>query len=105
MLELPRRGLLLAGLALPLAARAEAQGLDFPSRPLKLVVPFAPGGASDQVGRMLAEALAPRLGQGVIVENRPGAGATLGAELVARSPADGYTLLYGTPGRRSSTPA
>ncbi len=105
MLELPRRGLLLAGLALPLAARAEAQGLDFPSRPLKLVVPFAPGGASDQVGRMLAEALAPRLGQSVIVENRPGAGATLGADMVARSPADGYTLLYGTPGPQIINPS
>ena len=104
MPHLSRRGLL-AGLALPLAARAEAQGLDFPSRPLKLVVPFAPGGASDQVGRMLAEALAPRLGQSVIVENRPGAGATLGADLVARSPADGYTLLYGTPGPQIINPS
>ncbi len=99
----PRRALLLAGLALPMAGRAQTE--EWPSRPLKLVVPFAPGGASDQVGRMLAEALGSRLGQSMIVENRPGAGATLGADQVARSPADGYTLLYGTPGPQIINPS
>lgn len=94
------RRMLLAALALPVVARAQG----WPERPLKLVVPFAPGGAADQVGRMLAEALAPRLGQIVIVENRPGAGATLGADAVARSPADGYTILYGTPGPQIVNP-
>ncbi len=97
---LPRRSLL-AILALPALARAE----EWPTRPLKLVVPFAPAGAADQVGRMLAEALGPRLGQNVIVENRPGAGATLGADAVARSPADGYTILYGTPGPQIINPS
>ncbi len=96
----PRRSLL-AILALPALARAE----EWPTRPLKLVVPFAPAGAADQVGRMLAEALGPRLGQNVIVENRPGAGATLGADAVARSPADGYTILYGTPGPQIINPS
>ena len=103
MPRLPRRGLLLAGLAWP--SLALAQSPDFPSRPLRLVVPFAPGGAADQVGRMLAEALGARLGQTMVVENRPGAGATLGADLVARSPADGYTLLYGTPGPQIINPS
>ncbi len=108
MTELPRRGLLLAGLGLPglvLPGVARAQGSDFPNRPLKMVVPFAPGGAADQVGRMLAEALTHRLGQTMIVENRPGAGATLGADIVARSPADGYTILYGTPGPQIINPS
>ena len=105
---LPRR-LILGGFGLPLlalpvlAGRAAAQ--DFPSRPIRMVVPFAPGGAADQIGRLLAEPLAARLGQPVVVENRPGAGATLGADAVARSPADGYTILYGTPGPQIINPS
>lgn len=96
------RRALLAALAVPTLAQAQAA---WPERPLKMVVPFAPGGAADQLGRMLAEALTPRLGQNVIVENRPGAGATLGADAVARSPADGYTILYGTPGPQIVNPS
>ena len=66
---------------------------DYPSRPIRVVVPFSPGGAVDGPTRILAQELSKRLNQQVVVENRPGAGATIGAELVAKSPPDGYTLL------------
>ena len=65
----------------------------WPTRPVKLVVPYPAGGNSDLIGRMIAEKISGPLGQQVIVENRAGAGATIGAQAVARSPADGYTLL------------
>src|SRR5690606_9692674 len=65
----------------------------YPERPIRLVVPFAPGGSVDIVGRLLADNLSRTIGQQVIVENKPGAGGTLGADMVAKSPADGYTLL------------
>jgi tripartite-type tricarboxylate transporter receptor subunit TctC len=66
---------------------------DYPSRPLRVIVPFSPGGAVDGPMRLIAQELSKQLGQAVIVENRPGAGATIGTEAVARAPADGYTLL------------
>jgi len=87
-----RRALLLAGLGLATAA-ASAQAAGWPERPLKLVVPYPAGGNADAIGRWAAERLSSGLGQQVIVENRAGAGATIGAQFVARSPADGYTLL------------
>ncbi|WP_096696744.1 tripartite tricarboxylate transporter substrate binding protein [Polaromonas sp. AER18D-145] len=68
----------------------------YPSRPLKLVVPYAAGGPADMLARMVAEKLGPRLGQAVVIENKPGAGGHTGAELVAKGPADGYTLMLGT---------
>ncbi|MBR0680149.1 tripartite tricarboxylate transporter substrate binding protein [Roseomonas eburnea] len=75
-----------------LAAPA-AQAQDWPTRPLRLVVPFAPGGSSDVLARLIQPGLGAALGQPVVVENRSGAGSMLGTEYVARSPADGYTLL------------
>jgi tripartite-type tricarboxylate transporter receptor subunit TctC len=74
-----------------LCGNALAQG--YPDRPIKLIVPFAPGGATDILGRLLATALTEKLGQSVIVENKPGAGTSLAASAVARMPADGYNLL------------
>ncbi len=77
----------LAAFALSAAAQ------DYPTRPIKIIVPFSPGGAVDGPTRVIANELAKRLNQGVVVENRPGAGATIGSEVVAKSAPDGYTLL------------
>jgi tripartite-type tricarboxylate transporter receptor subunit TctC len=78
-------------LALTWAACAMAQS--WPSKPIRWIVPFPPGGANDVTARSVAERLAQALGQPVVVENRPGAAGTIGTELVAKSPADGYTLV------------
>ena len=85
-----RRHLIAASLALPAFVRAQS---DYPARPIRIVVPFSPGGAVDGPMRAIAEQLGRRLKQQVIIENKPGAGATIGSEIVAKSPADGYTLL------------
>ncbi len=87
-----RRGLLSVGTALVLAAPVLAQNA-FPDRPVTLVVPFPPGGSTDVMARLLAERMAPSLGQPVLVENRPGGATVVGAEAVARSQPDGYTVL------------
>ena len=87
-----RRALLSAGVGLGLAAPASAQ-TGFPDRPLTLVVPFPPGGSTDVMARLLAERMSPLLGQPVLVENRPGGATVVGAEAVARSAPDGYTVL------------
>jgi tripartite-type tricarboxylate transporter receptor subunit TctC len=99
-MSLARRTLLGAGLAAP----SLAFGQSFPSRPLRMVVPFAAGGSADASARMLAEPLGAVLGQPVVVENRPGGGATIGAQAVARAAPDGHTLLYGTPGPQIVNP-
>ena len=76
-------------------ATAVAQS-DYPNRPVKLIVGFAPGGSTDIVGRIVARHLGDKLGQPVVVENRAGAGGTIGADVVAKAPPDGYTLTLGT---------
>jgi tripartite-type tricarboxylate transporter receptor subunit TctC len=76
---------------------ALAQSAPYPARPVKLVVGFAPGGAADFVARALQDSLARALGQPIVVENRPGAGSSIAAEHVAKSPADGYTVAIASP--------
>src|SRR5687767_684168 len=75
-----------------LAGTVQAQ--DFPNRSVRLVVPFAAGGSSDTVSRLIANKMTASLGQPVVVENRPGAGGNIGADSVAKSKPDGYTLLF-----------
>jgi len=91
-LTFPRAAIAVAAFA-ALAIVPTAYAQDYPSRPIRVIVPFSPGGAVDGPMRMVAQELGKRLNQQVIVENKPGAGATLGTEIVAKSPPDGYTLL------------
>jgi tripartite-type tricarboxylate transporter receptor subunit TctC len=77
----------------------------YPTRPVKLLVPFPPGGNTDIVGRLLAQKLSESFGQQVYVENRGGAGGTIGAEAAAKSPNDGYTLFFSTTGTLASAPS
>jgi tripartite-type tricarboxylate transporter receptor subunit TctC len=77
---------------------------EFPSRPVRLIVPFSPGGGSDSIARIMSQRLGQLLGQPIVVENRPGAGATIGADVVAKAAPDGYTVLFGTPGVQITNP-
>jgi tripartite-type tricarboxylate transporter receptor subunit TctC len=94
-----RRRLLAASAVALLGATRAASGEDWPQRPLRVIVPFGPGGGSDIVGRIVAQSLQEKLGQPVVVENRPGAAGTLGNEAVARAEKDGYTLGIMTAGQ------
>ncbi len=98
-----RRLLLLALSLAPLATTGWAQS--WPDRPLRLLVPFAPGGVTDSVGRLSAEVLGARLGQSVVVENRTGAGGAIAVEAAARSRPDGYTLLTASASQMVMLPA
>src|SRR5687768_5815615 len=86
--------------AFSFAAHAQA----WPAKPVKMVVPFTAGGSTDTVARIMSEKLTARLGQPVVVENRAGAGGALGSDFVAKSPADGYTLLVGTSSTMAIAP-
>ena len=86
------------------SATALAQQQAYPSKPIRLVLPFAAGGGADNNARIIAEPLAQRLGQPIIIDYKPGAGGTLGANIVANAAPDGYTLLYATPGQQMTNP-
>jgi tripartite-type tricarboxylate transporter receptor subunit TctC len=94
LLKLIGRGLLAATLACNGAAMAQ----DYPNKPIRLVAPFAPGGAVDILARIVGERLSSQYGQNIVVDNKPGASGHLGAQLVAKSPGDGYMLMVGTIG-------
>jgi tripartite-type tricarboxylate transporter receptor subunit TctC len=91
-----------AALLFPAAIPVKAQS--FPTKPIKIVVPFPPGGPIDTIGRLIAQHMSSSMGQNVIIENRPGAGGTVGANAVATAPADGYTLLMGSTTTLSISP-
>jgi tripartite-type tricarboxylate transporter receptor subunit TctC len=82
-----------------------AASQQYPSRPIKMIVPFPPGGPIDTTARLVAHEISTRLGQEVVVENRPGAGSTLGSKAVAGAEVDGYTLLFGSSGSLAVAPA
>lgn len=95
MSSLSRRRLLattVVGLAAPTVARAQA----WPAKQIRMIAPYPPGGGVDTVSRAFSEKMSPKLGQTIVVDNQPGAGATIGAAALQRSPADGYTLMVGS---------
>src|SRR5882672_1975460 len=89
---------LLAALAALAFAALPASGQDYPSKPLRLIVPLAAGGIADNLARTLGQKISDATKQPVIVDNRPGAASVIGTELAARAPADGYTIFMGGPG-------
>ena len=95
MSSLSRRRLL-ATTAVALAAPAVARAQAWPTKQIRMIAPYPPGGGVDTVSRAFSEKMSPKLGQVIVVDNQPGAGATIGASALARSPADGYTLMVGS---------
>ena len=97
----------LAGLCAAVAAAAalgtaHAASEAWPTRPITFVVPFTPGGITDNTSRVLAKLVGDKLGQPVVVDNRPGAGGSIGVEAASRQPPDGYTMIYGTQGTQAA---
>jgi len=101
-LEPVRRSLLAAALLIPALSAAQA---DYPAKPVRIVVPYPPGGTTDIIARLIATQLMQRLGQPFVVENRAGAGGAIGAQAVAQAAADGYTLVMGTAASHGINPA
>jgi len=108
----PRRTAIGAALALAAVLSGVAPGTvpdasaqPFPSKPIKLVIPFPPGGSLDNIGRLIAQKLSEAWGQQVVVENKPGAGGNIGADAVAKSPPDGYTVVMGALSTHAVNPS
>ncbi len=101
-----RRTLLAAMMACGLlASSAVAQAQSYPSRPIRAIVPFAAGSATDIVARTFADQMTKTLGQSIVIENRPGANGLIGADAVAKATPDGYTILIGTNSTNAAAPA
>ena len=100
-----RRSLLAASAALPIAGTARGQQQTWPSRPVRLVVGYSPGGGNDLIARIVSAKLQDKLGQPIVVDNKPGAQSIVAAELVAKAPPDGYTLLIAPSGPMTINPA
>ena len=92
-MKLPARALLLSSAAFAAILAAGASAQDYPQRSVRLVIPFPPGGATDGLARVVGQSLTASWGQQIVVDNRPGAGGNIGANIVAKAPADGYTLF------------
>jgi tripartite-type tricarboxylate transporter receptor subunit TctC len=92
-------------LAAAFAAAAPAEAQTYPNRPIRIIVPFTPGGSTDIAARIIGERIAPALGQSVVIENRPGANGGIGADAAARAAPDGYTLFLGNLGTLGINPA
>lgn len=103
--SITRRGFLGAAAGLSFTWLVPARGEDWPSRPVRIIVPFPPGQGADITARIIGDKLAVALGQPVTIDNRPGAGGTLGADIAAKSPADGYTLVMAGPANMSIGPS
>ena len=101
MIDFVRR----TALALAFLAVATSAPAQYPTKPIKLIVPFPPAGSTDLSARAVAGKLGERLGQPVIIENKPGAGGNIGTDVVAKAPPDGYTLLVGTVGTHAINPS
>lgn len=101
-LRLPRRLMLLAALLLGAPALSWSQA--YPAKPIRLIVPFSPGGATDVVARLVSQKLSDALKQPIVVDNRPGANGIIGTEMVARAAPDGYTLLLNSAGAQTLSP-
>ncbi len=98
------KALVIAAAVAAAAATGPAVAQTYPTKPVRFVVPFAPGGSTDLLARFLAQQLGASLGQTVVVDNRAGAGGVVGAEIVARAPADGYTIVLGSAGPLTINP-
>src|SRR5215468_8127660 len=95
----------LAWALLGICAAATAHADEYPSRPIRIIVPYAPGGGADTVARIVAKRVGETIGQTIVIENRGGAGSIIGTEMVAKAEPDGYTLLLGQSGPISINPA
>jgi tripartite-type tricarboxylate transporter receptor subunit TctC len=100
-----KRTVLCALACVAVLAAADAHAQTYPSKPVRMIVPFPPGGPIDVMGRLVGDRLSQGLGQTVVIENRPGAGAVIGSKAVASAEPDGYTLLFGSSGSLAVTPA
>jgi tripartite-type tricarboxylate transporter receptor subunit TctC len=96
-MTISRRAMLAAATVMATSRAGWAQG-SYPDRPIRMIVPFPPGGATDVVARLVAQKLTAEFGQQVVVDNKAGAGSVVGTEIAAKAPADGYTILFTTPG-------